>query len=233
MTGRSGAMADIRDMYMVHTVFRREFGLVPNLVRDVADGDTERAGIVGAHVELLCRFLHVHHESEDLILWPLLRERGGQDALSIVPTMQDQHSAMEDGIAKVTGMLGPWQATAKSGQRAALETVCNALNDVLFEHMGLEEERILPLAEKFVTADEWKQMGAHGQSLFSSKERPLVFGMAMYEAEPEVIRGVLAEAPLPVRLLVPRVAPRAFAKHSVRVHGTATPPRAAHLSRGA
>jgi hypothetical protein len=55
----------------------------------------------------------------------------------------------------------------------------------------------------------------------------LAFGMVMYEADPEVIRDILADAPLPVRLLVPRVAPRAFAKQSRRVHGTAAPPSAA------
>ncbi|MGW5555693.1 hypothetical protein ACWER9_00525 [Micromonospora sp. NPDC003944] len=36
---------------------------------------------------------------------------------------------------------------------------------------------------------------------------------------------MLAHAPLPARLLMPIVAPRLFARHAGRVHGTATPPR--------
>lgn len=34
-------LADVRDMYMAHTMFRREIGLAPALIRDVADGDVE------------------------------------------------------------------------------------------------------------------------------------------------------------------------------------------------
>ncbi|WP_406458064.1 hemerythrin domain-containing protein [Streptomyces sp. NBC_01622] len=221
-------MADVRDMYMIHTVFRREFGLMPGLVRGVADGDTERSEIVGAHLDLMCRFLHVHHEGEDVILWPLLLERGGESTRSVVPTMQSQHAAIEAALGQVTESLSPWRRTAR--EAAALADACESLNASITVHMALEEEQILPLAEKLVTHSEWKQLGAHGRALFTKQEFPVCFGMAMYEADREVTKSVLADAPFPVRLLAPRLAPRAFAAHSRRVHGTATPPRAASLT---
>ncbi|MCW2911163.1 MAG: hypothetical protein JWL68_5952, partial [Actinomycetia bacterium] len=34
----TGSHADTRDMYMVHTTFRREFGALPALVRNVRPG---------------------------------------------------------------------------------------------------------------------------------------------------------------------------------------------------
>ena len=37
---------DTRDMYMVHTMFRREFAALPELVRNVAAADTERAHLI-------------------------------------------------------------------------------------------------------------------------------------------------------------------------------------------
>ena len=52
---------------------------------------------------------------------------------------------------------------------------------------------------------------------------PLVFGMLQYEGDPDVIAMMLAHAPAPARLLMPFLAPRAFARYAVRVHGTATP----------
>ncbi|MEU8301185.1 hypothetical protein AB0C04_28350 [Micromonospora sp. NPDC048909] len=55
--------------------------------------------------------------------------------------------------------------------------------------------------------------------------------MAMYEGDPEVIKHVLAEAPLPARLLMPIIGPRLYAAHAKRVHGTATPPRSHAISR--
>jgi hypothetical protein len=228
MTTHTDPLADVRDMYLIHTVFRREFGLVPGLVRGVADGDTGRSAIVGAHLDLMCRFLHVHHEGEDLILWPLLMERGGEATRSVVPTMQSQHASIEEALGQVTELLSPWRQSARLGE--ALARACETLNTAITEHMALEEEQILPLAEKLVTNSEWKQLGDHGRALFTKQEFPVCFGMAMYEGDREVIRSVLADAPFQVRLLAPLLAPRAFAAHSRRVHGTATPPRATSLS---
>ncbi|GAB3958514.1 hypothetical protein GCM10027614_76180 [Micromonospora vulcania] len=71
-------MADVRDMYMAHTMFRREFRLLPQLVRDVVPGDTQRAEVVANHADTVCHILHVHHEGEDMALWPRLVERGGK-----------------------------------------------------------------------------------------------------------------------------------------------------------
>ncbi|SDY56501.1 hypothetical protein SAMN05661080_03874 [Modestobacter sp. DSM 44400] len=55
------------------------------------------------------------------------------------------------------------------------------------------------------------------------RQLPLVFGMLMYRADPQVIAGMLAHAPLVPRLLMPRLALRTYARYARRVHGTATP----------
>lgn len=39
MSTANEPLADARDMFAAHTLFRREFGLMPGLVRAVADGD--------------------------------------------------------------------------------------------------------------------------------------------------------------------------------------------------
>jgi hemerythrin-like domain-containing protein len=221
---QSTEMADVRDMYMAHTMFRREFALLPDLIRGVAPGDTRRAEVVGAHADLLCRVLHLHHEGEDRLLWPRLAERGGAEAAAIVPVMEQQHHVIEEANERVAALLPGFRAEGRDG--VELAEVFEQLLPALMEHMTMEEERILPLAEKHVTAAEWKQLGEHGLNEFAKKELPLTFGLMMYEGDPEVIKGVLAEAPLPARLLMPVIGPRIFASHARRVHGTATPPQA-------
>jgi hypothetical protein len=47
--------------------------------------------------------------------------------------------------------------------------------------------------------------------------------MFAYEGDPEVVDGVLAKAPLPVRVVVPRLARRAFRRHARAVYGTVMP----------
>ena len=71
-------MADTRDMHMAHAALRREFRLLPDVIRSVAPGDTRRAEVVGAHAALMCRVLHAHHEGEDRLLWPKLRGARGR-----------------------------------------------------------------------------------------------------------------------------------------------------------
>jgi iron-sulfur cluster repair protein YtfE (RIC family) len=38
--------------------------------------------------------LHTHHESEDLVLWPLLLERAEAEATEIVAVVGEEHQAM-------------------------------------------------------------------------------------------------------------------------------------------
>ena len=51
------------------------------------------------------------------------------------------------------------------------------------------------------------------------KQLPLVLGMLMYQADPEVIAGMLAHAPLPVRMVMPHVTPRTRNRYVRHVYG--------------
>ena len=216
-------MADVRDMYMAHTMMRREFRLLPQAVRDVAPGDTRRAAVVADHAQKVCLLLGLHHEGEDAVLWPLLWERGAEQAAAIVPTMEEQHHGIEAALHDVNALVPAWQSTAQDGENLA--AAFDALLDRLLEHMALEEKEILPLAEKFVTAAEWARLGEHGLSKTPKKDLPLGLGMAMYEGDPEVVKAVLSHAPLMARLIMPIMAPRIYASQARRVYGTPTPPR--------
>ena len=74
-----------------------------------------------------------------------------------------------------------------------------------------------------MTPQEWQRLGEEGIGGLPRNQLPLVFGMVMYRADPEVIRGMLAHAPLLPRLLMPHLAPRAYARYARRLHGTTTP----------
>src|SRR5665213_2070435 len=80
----------IQQMVVIHRVFRREFGLLPVLIRDVAPDDVERASFVADHATGLLRFVHIHHSGEDEFLWPVLLERVEVEA-DLIRRMEDQH----------------------------------------------------------------------------------------------------------------------------------------------
>jgi hemerythrin-like domain-containing protein len=216
-------MADVGEMYVVHTMLRREFSLLPDLIRGAGRIDSKRRALVGAHAQLLCQILHTHHEGEDLVLWPLLRERAEAEATEIVAVMGEQHRAIAAAHDEAVHRLGDWCRFGRDGEGFA--TLLDQLTRVLAEHTALEEKAVLPLVEKYVTATEWERMGRHGMDTFPKRLLPLAFGMLMYEGDPAAIRRTLSNAPPPARLLIPIIAPRAFSRHARRVYGTATPPK--------
>lgn len=215
------AMADVRDMYMAHTLFRREFARLPDLILGIPDGDVAGAETVGSHVAMLCSLLHLHHEGEDLLLWPKLAARGGAEAEAIVPIMETQHHTIEEALTRVDELLPAWRSSGRDGGGVA--NAFQQLLPALIEHMALEEGEILPLAEKYITASEWKGLVAHAMGAFPRKSLPLVFGLMMEQGDPALIKDILTEAPLPVRLLMPIIGPRTATDHNKRLRRAGTP----------
>ncbi|HEY0498963.1 MAG TPA: hemerythrin domain-containing protein [Kutzneria sp.] len=218
------ALADVRDMYMVHTMLRRELRALPGLI--AAPGMTQaRAKALVEHVRLVLAVLESHHHAEDVHLWPRLAERVGADTVAEV---ESQHTAIERTADAAATALAAWVEQPGPVASSTLSTLLEALCVIVDEHMDTEERTILPLARKQVTASEWHAMaGASGAGL-PPGSRSLVFGMTAYEADPEVMADTLAALPPEVRSKLEADGAREFAAHSRLIHGTETPAKIGH-----
>jgi hypothetical protein len=81
MTAPRAPMADVGEMCRVHTMMRREFNLLPDLIRGADRNDAKRRALIGAHAQLVCQILRTHHKGKDLVLGPLLLERSEAEAI--------------------------------------------------------------------------------------------------------------------------------------------------------
>jgi len=223
MTASPATGIDTRDMVVVHDSIRRQFGQAPSLVRGVAPGDTGRAAVVADHLDLLGALLHHHHVGEDRLLWPVLQPRVPAESAATVARMEGQHEGIAEAQATVSTAVAAWRVGAGVDERETLATTWEDLRARITEHLTAEEQHILPLAAAHMTPAEWQRLGEEGIGGLPRRQLPLVFGMVMYRADAEVIRGMLAHAPLLPRLLMPRLAPRAYARYARRLHGTTTP----------
>ena len=216
-------LVDVRDMLVVHTALLREFRLAPAAVRRTTRGDRKQARAVDGHVGLLCDMLHHHHAGEDELLWPKLRDRTPPAALADIEHVEAQHHGLDAALADVHDLRAAWvdDPTAEAGDELAAGLA--RLHTLLADHLDLEESRLLPMAASVLTPAEWKEIGDHGAASTPKSMLMLAFGMFAYEGDPAVLRDMLASAPPPVRALVPRIAPRAYAKRARRVYGTARP----------
>jgi hemerythrin-like domain-containing protein len=225
MVASASPYANTRDMHTVHAMFRREYALLPGLVRAVAGKDEERAKVVAEHVRLVNLILHHHHSSEDSTLWPLLLKRAPREIDPVVHLLEGQHDVLDLLLDEVNVRLDSWASGADAADGEVVAVELQRLAAALYEHMGLEEKLALPLVERHVFAAEWEQMVADGAAATPPEIGPLMVGMLMYEGGldivPPELRDVLAE-----------LAPKAYADYCERVHGTPTPPRSRELGLG-
>jgi hemerythrin-like domain-containing protein len=217
------APIDTSVMPTVHTFYRREMRLAGGVIRRVADGDVRRATVVAEHLDLVARSLHEHHTAEDELLWPKLLDRVPEELAPIVRLMEAQHGKVDALLSQIGEVRPRWAATAQPADRERLADLFDQLYVHLAEHLDAEEERLLPIAARAVTEAEWEELGARAREHQRRSEMALTFGMIQYEGDPAVMVTMLAEAPAPVRWLVPMLGRRAFRRHALVIHGTATP----------
>ena len=216
-------LVDTSVMQTIHSFLRRETRLAGGVVRRVAPGDVRRAGVVDDHLDFLMMSLHHHHTVEDDHLWPLLLQKVPDELAPIVHLMESQHAGVDAAIHGIAEARRAFRAAALPADRDRLAGLLDDLHSALVEHLDAEETRLLPIAARALTQQEWDAMGEAGRAGTPRRFALLVFGMFGYEGDPAVVKGMLADAPAPVRALLPRLARRSFRRYARRVHGTPTP----------
>jgi hemerythrin-like domain-containing protein len=221
--------ADVREMYMAHAVFSREFGLLPALFSSVAAGDAARAQVIAQHYELIHGMLHHHHQAEDTYLWPRLVSRAADEAPPVVAAMEAQHEQLDKVLADVTAGVNGWRETADPAAGAQVAEAATRLSGLLAEHLAAEEEQAVPLIARHVTAAEWGEMVAASAVGIEPEQMPLLFGLMMYEGDPEVIREAIDHMPPEIRPVMAELAAGAYARHAELVYGTPAPAKSGEL----
>jgi hemerythrin-like domain-containing protein len=210
---------DTRDMLVIHQVFRRELGLLPDLVRRVEPGDTARAATVAGHYALVARFLHDHHHGEDLLVWPLLHERA-PEAAELVASMEADHARLAALLDEGASRVPAWAADPTAERRDAVATLADDLHAQALAHFDVEEREVLPLCERTLSVPEWLALGEHGRANIPQESAFTVMGMILEDAPPEVGQEMLAGLPAPVLEAWNQVGASGYADYTATVRGT-------------
>ncbi len=216
-------LVDVRDMIVVHGALLREFRLLAAAIAALPTDATRRRKAALDHLDHVCGLLHHHHEGEDALLWPLLRDRVGSAGRSAIDEAEAQHAHIDACLQAVVAGRKSWADDPAAARRDALASDLNTLHAVLADHLEFEERRLLPLAAATFSEPEWHAIGEAAVAATPKPVLPLTFGMFAYEGDPTVLRDMLRSAPLVPRLLLPHLAPRVYARRATRVYGTARP----------
>lgn len=199
---------DTSDLIQVHRIFRWLYNELPGLIRGVDDGDVARADVVADYASMDFYALHLHHETEDVVLWDRLVERSPGCAAH-VDVMRAQHAEVAAELRDVEPLVEPWRTQADAATRDRLASGVERVRDTLFGHLGREEVDIMPVAGSVLTQSEWDEMGEHARSGMqeSRKELPrdmmaIQLGLMLATVPPdERPAWTKANLPAPVRLL--------------------------------
>ncbi len=98
---------DVNDMVAVHGVFRDTLGAAPALIGGASDGDAARVALVANYYDNILHFLEVHHESEEQLVFPLLRQRCPADG-PLVERLEAEHVEALALLQQAQGAVTAW-----------------------------------------------------------------------------------------------------------------------------
>lgn len=191
-------VTDSQDMVIIHRVFRRELAMAPALISSVSDADTSRSRIVGGHLLDVLQVLHHHHEGEDLLLWPKLRDRA-PDQTAILDEMEADHLQLSEAVSQLIAGLESFATTARAGRGAQITERLESVQPGLLSHLDLEEEHILPLVNAHFSADEWGALGQRAFSLLPPDKAMIVLGEMAEESPAPEWASFMSHLPVPVQ----------------------------------
>jgi hemerythrin-like domain-containing protein len=142
-----------------------------------------------------------HHPKEDEYLFAALRRRCGEasDALDV---LERDHARGDELTRDLRYLL----SRCRVGGAAAVEAFTAAVDEYVdfhWRHMRLEEDVVLPLAERWLTETDWQPIDA----AFRVNEDPLL-GARPREEFRRLFELILNRAPAPVGVGPDRDAPR-------------------------
>ena len=135
----------------------------------------------------------LHHSKETQLLFPKLRERCPQIA-SVLARLDREHARGEKAIRDLEHDLLAFEVLGEP-RRAAFEQAVDRYIDFYLSHMRIEEEEVLPLALKHLTAEDWKEL----DTAFLANRDPLT-GHEPDDLYRPLFTKIVQEAPAPIGL---------------------------------
>jgi hypothetical protein len=217
MADQAGPRPDVTEMYAVHGVFRDTLGAAPRLVADIAPGDAARVDRIANYYDNVLYFLEAHHDGEEAIVFPRLRERCPGEA-ALLDMLESEHEEALQLLAAARVALAVWpgangSAAAPSAVAASLE----ALRAQLVRHLDEEEKRALPLCAANILAEEWGQLPGHALAGFRGDKVWLILGLIRQRMTQEQRDAMLAHMPPPPREMWTSFGENAFNELSAQV----------------
>jgi hemerythrin-like domain-containing protein len=176
---------DIAPMYVIHRAFRRDLDAFAGVVPTVPVADRARWSLVARRFGFFGTVLHKHHHGEDVALWPLLAERGGDPA--VLDALAAEHAGIDPLLASAREDLQSLaDGTGDTTTRDRLAGTTAQLRDGLKAHLAHEERDGMALVQQYLTQEDWDRLDREVFSKdYAPREIPAVLGWVVSGLAPQ------------------------------------------------
>lgn len=206
---------DTSDMLAVHGALRDTLAAGSRRVLGVAPDDDERRELICGYYEDILWFLHVHHDGEEELVFPKVRERA-PTAAAVLEAMQAQHREVAELLGASVGALAAWRDGDGTAQERLADDL-QALSEALEPHLVDEETELLPYCAQTLTLEEWGALPGHALSQYQGDKMWLVIGLIMERRTPDERQVMLEHMPPPVVQMWHDVGQRSFDEMAAEV----------------
>jgi Hemerythrin HHE cation binding domain len=204
---------NVRDMAIVHRLFRQAYDESARLVRAAPTPSPGRVTFLAGHIDLALAALHNHHEDEDTLLYPKLIERAPEQA-QMTEQVEHEHQVITTALDAASAACATWRERPSAETGEALAAALDHLNETVQPHLDDEEQKVVPLAAVTLTQPEWDAMGKAGISKIPRNKRALALGMMLDALDGEDRAYMLKTVPAPMRMLLPLMVERPWKKYA-------------------
>jgi deazaflavin-dependent oxidoreductase (nitroreductase family) len=181
---------DIAPMYLMHHAFRRDLDAFADVVPTVAVSDRTRWGRIARRFGFFSTVLHKHHSGEDRAMWPLLAEKGADQA--VLDALESEHAGIDPLLTSVADDLRALaDGTGDAATRDRLADTTVRLRDGLKAHLAHEERDGMALVQKHFVQEDWDRLdGEVFAKDYTPREVPGVLGWIVSGLAPEHQRRI-------------------------------------------
>ncbi|MEY5097349.1 MAG: hypothetical protein RJA36_68 [Pseudomonadota bacterium] len=134
----------------------------------------------------------LHHTKESDLLFPRVAKLAPETANAIV-RLEHDHAKGEPAVRELQHLLLAWKFLGESRRAAFVEQFALHRNFYL-EHMLLEEQEILPAAERCLSAQDWAELDA----AFAANRDPLTGKYPPTHVYEQLFSRIVHDAPAPI-----------------------------------
>ena len=204
---------NVRDMAIVHRLFRQVYDEAARLVRAAPAPSPARVTFLADHIDLALAGLHSHHADEDALLYPKLIERAPEQA-PMTEQVEHEHEVISTALDAASAACATWRERPSAQTGEALAAALDHLNEVVQPHLDDEEQKVVPVAAVTLTQQEWDALGKAGMRSVPRRKRGIAAGMMLDALDDEERAYMLKSVPAPMRLLLPLMVERPWRKYA-------------------